>query len=244
MLAKLFYNMVHNTTHFDQKGVGIVLDPKASDYLATLPEIETSRLPSGTLFWAQGRIYQVIETGPSGFHKAREWRKTEATDVALIPGSFPSRYLPLVKRGKLLPVYRSRLELIHDDQATCFVFPTETLALDAAYLDVALIQTHGAYVRNQGHDPAFAVTDGVHVFRLYYYQQTLHGRKTDLSALQVRTLLFTPRPHTDGPAYWRLLPNWTESIPSAEITQQMRPAKNTLDETLPTIPIQPSASQN
>jgi hypothetical protein len=216
-----------------------MFDPKTAEYIAGLPEVETARLPKGTLFYAQERIYQVVETSGGGYHKAREWRQTESTDVALIPGSFPSRFLPLVKCGRLLPVYRNRLELTHDDQPTCFVFPTESLALDAAYLDVALIQSPGAYVRNQGHDPSFAVTDGVHVFRLFYYRQSSQGRKSDLSGLQVRPLPFTPRLHTEGPGYWRLLSSWTEIIPNIEITQPMRPVRNSLadnDQTLPHIP--------
>jgi hypothetical protein len=216
-----------------------MFDPRAAEYIAGLPEVETARLPKGTLFYAQDRIYQVIETSSGGYHKAREWRQTESTDVALIQGSFPNRFLPLVKRGKLLPVYRTRLELTHEDQPTCFVFPTESLALDAAYLDVALIQSPGAYVRNQGHDPSFAVTDGVHVFRLYFYRQSSRGRKSDLSGLQARPLPYTPRPHTEGPGYWRLLSSWTEIIPDLDITQSMRPVRNSLaenDQTLPHIP--------
>jgi hypothetical protein len=221
--------------------VEIVSDEYRADYVASLPEIDTARMPQGTLFWAQGAIYQVIETGTGGYHKARQWRKGEATDVALIPGSFPSKFLPLVRRGRLLPVYRSRLELTHGDDATCFVFPTEALALDAAYLDVALIQSPGAYVRNQGHDPAFAVTDGVHVFRLYYYRVSDHGRKTDLSSLQVRPLPFKPQPHTAGPGYWRLLPSWSETAPQPDVTQQMSPVKylSALDETIEHIPSPP-----
>jgi hypothetical protein len=237
--------MVHNTTQFGQKGVGIVVDLTPADFLANLPEIDTARMPQGTLFWAQGRIYQVIETGSGGFHKARAWRQSEATDVALIPGSLPAKYLPVIKRGKLLPVYRSRLELTADDQPGCFVFPMETLALDAAYLDVALVQSPGAYVRNQGHDPAFAVTDGVHVFRLYYYRQSLHGRKTDLSSLGVRPLPFVPRPHTEGPAYWHLLPAWTETLPGVDITQEAKPVATIRpggEETFSQTPVQPSAS--
>jgi hypothetical protein len=220
------------------------MDSKSADYIASLPEVDTSRLPQGTLFLAQNRIYQVIETGSGGFHKARQWRKTEETDVALIPGSFPSRYLPLIKQGKLLPVYRSRLELTEGDQATCYVFPAENLALDAAYLDVALIQSPGAYVRNHSNDPAFAVTDGVHVFRLYYYRQSHNGAKTDLSSLQVRPLPFMPRLYSDGPAYWRLLPSWTEIIPPLDVTQPMKPIRNTLhdDDTLPDLPPIPPPS--
>ena len=216
-----------------------MFDPEAAQYIAGLPEVETARLPKGTLFYAQERIYQVIESSGSSYHKAREWRQTETTDVALIPGSFPSRFLPLVQRGKLLPVYRTRLDLTHDDQPTCFVFPTETLALDAAYLDVALIRSPGAYVRNQGNDPSFAATDGVHVFRLYYYRQSSQGGKTDLSSLRVRPLPFIPRPHTEGPGYWRLLSSWTEMILDLDVTQPMRPIRNSLadsDQTLPQIP--------
>jgi hypothetical protein len=220
------------------------MDPTTAEYIATLPEVETSRLPQGALFYAQNRLYQVIETGNGGYHKARAWRCAEDTDVALIPGSFLSKYLPLVKQGKMLPVYRTRTELIEKDQASCFVFPTEHLALDAAYLDVALIQSPGAYVRNQGHDPAFAVTDGVHVFRLYYYRVSARGRKTDLSGLAVRPLAFNPHDYTEGPGYWRLLPSWTEVVPDMDITQPMTPVINSLttDQTLLHIPTVKSSS--
>ena len=200
-----------------------MVDRTVAEYLNSLPEVNTARLPQGTLFWANGRIYQVIETGAGGFHKAREWRKSEQTDVALIPGSFPSRYLPLVTRGRLLPVYRSRVELTRHDKPSCFVFPTEALALDAAYLDVALIQSAGAYVRNQGQEPAFAVTDGVHAFRLYYYRRSSSGRRTDLTRLSERPLPFKPQPHTEGPPYWCLLPNWTTTLLEPDVTQPIQP---------------------
>ena len=223
--------------------MAVVTDPVTKAYIARLPEVETARLPVGTLFLANGRIYKVIETGAGGFHKAREWRKTEETDVALIPGSFPSRYLPLVARGRLLPVYRTRLELTDKQQPSCYVFPTETLALDAAYLDVELIQSKGAYVRNHGEEPAFAVTDGVHVFRLYYYRQSATQRKTDLSSLEVRPLPFTPRPHTDGPGYWRLLPTWTVTLPNFDTTLNIRRPSFDAGDTLPHISVQPPESE-
>jgi hypothetical protein len=216
-----------------------VLDSNAADYISSLPEVDTARLPKGTLFWAQDRLYQVVETGASGYHKAREWRKTETTDVALVPGSFLSRVLPLIKRGRVLPVYRSRIELTLDGQPSCFVFPTESLALDCAYLDVALIQSSGAYVRNQGHDPAFAVTDGAHAFRLYYYRQTIHNRPTDLASLRQRPLPFNPQAHVDGPRYWCLLPNWTEVMPSSDMTQTSMPAVNPLPDSGDTVPHSP-----
>lgn len=219
-----------------------MLDSRATAYIASLPEVDTSRLPRGTLFLAQGKIYQVIETGAGGFHKAREWRQGEATDVALIQHSFPSKHLPLVARGRLLPVYRSRIELTQDGQPTCFVFPVESLALDAAYLDVALIHSSGAYVRNQGHEPAFAVTDGVHMFRLYYYRQSAHGRLTNLSRLRERPLPFTPRPHTEGPDYWCILPTWTEVTTALDMTQQSMPAVDLSLYSEETVPIQTADS--
>lgn len=215
-----------------------MINTKTADYIVALPEVDTARLPQGSLFWAENRLYQVTETGASGYHKAREWRKPSAPEVALVPGSFVSKYLRLVKRGRALPVYHSRLELTEKDQPTCFVFPTESLALDAAYLDVALLQSSGTYVRNQGREPAFAVTDGVHIFRLYYYRISVHSNHMDLSSLQVRPLPFLPRLHLEGPAYWRLLEHWTDDNPPIDVTQPMKPVRNPLlsEDTLPHIP--------
>ncbi len=192
----------------------------AEAYIASLPEVETARLPRGALFVAIGRIYQVIETG-GVFAKARQWRRDESTDVALIPDSFLTRYLPLVRKGRLLPVYRSRMELTQDGQTSCFGFPTETLALDAAYLDVALIMSAGAYVRNHNHEPAFAVTDGVHLFRLYYYEHSVHGHPTTMINGLGEPPRCDLRPHTEGPGYWRVLSSWKEVVASSQKTQQM-----------------------
>ncbi len=219
--------------------MNIVFDPTANEYLASLPDVETARLPKGALFVAQGRLYQVVETGSGGFHKGREWRQTEATDVALVPGSLPARYLPVVRRGRVLPVYRSRDELSAGDQPTCFVFPVESLALDAAYLDAALILSSGAYVRAEEREPAFALTDGARAFRLYYYRRTAHGRPADLSSLRDYTRPFTPRPHTEGPLYWRLLPTWTESTGAAEMTQPSLPLLDMAEAGGDTVPHSP-----
>jgi hypothetical protein len=198
---------------------GKTVTTSAQVYIASLPEVETARLPRGTLFIANGLIYQVTETGAGGFSKARQWRRDESTDVALIPGSFLTKYLPLVRMGRLLPVYRSRTELTDDGQTRCFVFPTENLALDAAYLDVALIMSAGAYVRNHNHEPAFAVTDGVHIFRLYYYMRSVHGRPTTIASGMAELPRCELRPHTEGSVYWCILPSWQESFPPAKTTQ-------------------------
>ncbi|WP_162909998.1 hypothetical protein [Aggregatilinea lenta] len=196
-----------------------MFDPVARAYIASLPEVDTARLPKNALFLAQDRIYQVIEASAGGFHKAREWRQSESTDVALIPGSLPSKYLPVVQHGHVLPVYRSRTALCDGDRPACFVFPTETLALDAAYLDTAMLQSTGAYVRSQDHEAAYAVTDGTRIFRLYYFRQTAHGWPADLSGLRDQPRAFVPRSHTEGPPCWRLLATWTESTGAADMTQ-------------------------
>jgi hypothetical protein len=199
--------------------IGKTVTTSADAYIISLPEVDTARLPRGTLFVANGLVYQVTETGAGGFSKARQWRRDESTDVALIPGSFLTKYMPLVRTGRLLPVYRSRTELTNDGQTRCFVFPTESLALDSAYLDVALIMSAGAYVRNHNHEPAFAVTDGVHVFRLYYYVRSVHGRATTIANGTVEYPRCDLRPHTEGPAYWRVLPSWQENFPPSKTTQ-------------------------
>jgi hypothetical protein len=166
-------------------------------------------MPVGTLFVANNLIYQIVEAKPG---RARQWRRDENTDVALVPDSFLARTLPVVKKGHILPVYRSRKELLADGETTGFVFPTEVLAKEAAYLDVSLILTAGAYVRAQGTEPAFAVTDGVQVFRLYYHGSHAIGRVVENPHCELRV-------HTDGPGYWRLLPTWKDSFPAAKVTQ-------------------------
>src|SRR5579859_3204227 len=188
----------------------------AASYLASLPEVETARMPVGTLFVANNLIYQIVEAKPGGYGRARQWRRDENTDVALVADSFLARTLPVVKKGRILPVYRSRKELLAEGQTTVYVFPTEALAKDAAYLDVSLILTAGAYVRGQGQEPAFAVTDGVQVFRLYYHGAHAIGRVVENPHCELHV-------HTDGPAYWRLLPNWKESFPAAKVTQLAMP---------------------
>lgn len=192
---------------------------RAAAYLSEVPRVETARMPLGTIFFADGCLYQVIETSAGGYHKARQWRKSESTDVALIPNSFPSRRLALVEYGYLLPVYRSRRDLLQDNDTTCFVFPTEELALDAAYLDVELVRSSDAYVRAHASDPAYEVTDGAHSYRVYYFRLSVHGRPTNLSSLRSHMRTYRPQPHTDGPGYWTLLPSWCDYGTDVESTQ-------------------------
>src|SRR5258708_13388851 len=109
-----------------------------------------------------------MEVPRTGYSKARQWRRDESTDVALVPNSFLTKRLPLVKMGRILPVYRRRTELLQDGkedgQMRGFIFPTETLAKDAAYLDVALIINAGPYVPNPNHDPPSPLPTGPHLY--------------------------------------------------------------------------------
>lgn len=196
----------------------------AAAYLTTLPEVETVRMPTGTLFVANSLIYQVVETKGGGFSKARQWRRDESTDVALVPGSFLAKTLPLIKTGRILPVYRSRVELTDSGQATGFIFPTESLAKDAAYLDTSLIMSAGAYVRNHHQEPAFAATDGTQIFRVYYFVRSVHGHPTSLMSNIVENPHCELRPHTEGPLYWHLLASWQDAFPLSKITQVSMPS--------------------
>src|SRR5438477_12888270 len=92
-------------------------------YLQTLLEVDTARMTRGTLFFANRLIYEVVETAAGGFSKARQWRRDESTDVALVPGSFLARTLPLVRKGHILPKYRSRNELTDEGGPSGFLFP-------------------------------------------------------------------------------------------------------------------------
>jgi hypothetical protein len=187
-------------------------------YIATLPEVDTARLPRGTIFTANDLLYQVTEAGAGGFRKARQWRGGEQTEVALVPGTFLTKFLPLVARGRLLPVFPTRRDLAGDGQLIYYLFPNERQALDAAYLDVALVQSGDVYVRNYGREPAFAATDGIQTFRVYYYSRTVHGHPTQITSdATSRTIQFCP--YVRGPMHWRLLPSWPDILSSSEPTR-------------------------
>jgi hypothetical protein len=190
-------------------------------FIQTLPEVETARLPVGTLFTTQGRIYQVIEARPGGFHKARQWRSHEDTDVVLVAGSFLTNFLPLVTRGHLLPIYPTRDHLLERGEVMTYLFPEEKQALDAAYLDTALVKSGDVYVRNHGRKPGFAITDGARLFRTYFYSRAVHNTTVDEDITTATTIQF--RPCTRGPLYWRLLPTWQDIWPSGEDTLPMQP---------------------
>ncbi|MBN1964007.1 MAG: hypothetical protein JW910_05140 [Anaerolineae bacterium] len=190
-------------------------------FVASLPEIETARLPAGTLFTARRLIYQVTEARSGGFHKARQWRADESTDVALVPGSFLVNTLPLVAKGRLLPIFPNRAALLDEGEILFYLFPDEQQALDAAYLDAALVKSQDVYVRNHGREPAFAITDGVHLYRIYYYNRSSRGYASEASAKTIQFKL-----SSRGPMYWRLLPSWHNHAPwASETIPNMQPVR-------------------
>lgn len=190
-------------------------------YINSLPGVLTERLPQGSLFVADDLLYQVIETRSGGYHKARRWGGDEHSEVALVSGSSLSHVLPLIEKGHLLPVYSNRRDLTSNHESIVYVFPTEKLALECAELDVAMVRGGGVYVRKHVNDPSYEVTDGAHVFRMYYFARTLHGRGTQF-LVTLRQSQAMPILCTNGPAHWKLLPQWQQSalMPiSAEETQ-------------------------
>lgn len=193
-----------------------------TDYLAQLPVVETAALERGTLFWAENRIYEVVDV-EDGYSKARVWRHGEGTEVALIPNSTLAGRLPLVDRGILLPTYRSREDLLARGRPPAFVFPTEQNALGAAYLDVALCgQRAGVYVRRHARHAAFEATNGLNVLRRYYFSRTKENIDTDVR--DIKYMLDYPLiSHQEGPMVWRLLPHWDESPHDLNQTMALRP---------------------
>ncbi|MBZ0307875.1 MAG: hypothetical protein K8I82_17535, partial [Anaerolineae bacterium] len=140
-----------------------------SSYLNNLPLVKTASLPMGVLFIASGKIYEVTDVQGDTYRKARQWRKDESTEVALVPNSSLARQLPVIDQGHLLPPIKSRNDLLQNGRYIIFIFPTEQNAIDCAYLDVALCGANsGLYVRRMERDPAIEATNGATVFRRYY----------------------------------------------------------------------------
>lgn len=194
-----------------------------SNYLAKLPVVKTASLPVGTLFVANHLIYEVTEIQGDTYCKARQWRKDETTEVTLVSHSSLARQLPVIEKGHLLPSIKSRNDLLQNGRYIIFIFPTEQNAIDCAYLDVALCgASSGLYVRRVDHDPAIEATNGVTIFRRYYYSRTAQGLTTNLADIKPR--LGSPiTTHREGPAYWRILPSWDEGPYDNTKTITMRP---------------------
>lgn len=200
-----------------------------SSYLNTLPLVKTASLPMGVLFVADDKIYEVTDIQGDTYRKAREWRKDESTEVALVSNSSLARQLPVIEQGRLLPPIKSRSDLLQNGRYIIFIFPTEQNAIDCAYLDVALCGANsGLYVRRVERDPAVEATNGAAVFRRYYYSRTAQGLNTNLADIKPR--LGDPiTTHREGPLYWRFLTSWDEGPYDNTKTLAMRPVDFNLD---------------
>jgi hypothetical protein len=194
-----------------------------SNYLTKLPVVKTASLAVGVLFIANGKIYEVTEVQGDTYRKARQWRRDESTEVALVSDSTLARQLPVIEQGHLLPPTKSRNDLLQNGRYIIFIFPTEQNAIDCAYLDVALCGPNsGLFVRRVQHNPAVEATNGAAVFRRYYYSRTTQGLSTNLADIKPR--LGDPiTTHKEGPFYWRFLPNWDEGPYDNTKTLSMRP---------------------
>jgi hypothetical protein len=193
-------------------------------YLASLKTVETTSLPIGALFVANYLIYEIIDSGINEDHKARQWRKSQATEMALSTESSLALRLPVIIYGKWLPPYPSRDDLRVGGEPLIFAFTTEQNALEAAFLDVALCGSKSSlYVRRNERTPAFEVTNGLLLFRQYYFMRTTQGEKTNLPDIK-HQLDKRLLPHHQGPLYWRLLLSWDESPYDLDQTVAYDPA--------------------
>ena len=180
-------------------------------YLESLQTVKTATLSVGELFVSNRILYEVIDSGLKDQLKARQWRKNERTEVALAVDSPFAQRLSVIAEGKKIPVFDSRERLRHGGVAWSFVFTIEQNALEAAFLDVALCGPRASlYVRRNGKYPAFEVTNGIMLFREYYFMRTNNSEKTGLADIK-HELEHTLIPHRHGPYYWRLLSSWDES---------------------------------
>ena len=166
--------------------------------LEQTPWVPTRTLPEGVLFVAEdGTIYQVVLAGSAGFRKAKRWGGSDREAVALVPDSPLAYNYPVVERGRPLPRLK-RGDLVDADGAPGrFVFPTEKLARTAAHLEEALAWQSGCMARRERR--CWLLTDGLHHFRVYYYQQDVYGQPVELEAD------VAAQPYTQGPFYWAYL---------------------------------------
>jgi plasmid segregation protein ParM len=178
--------------------------------------IRTESLAEGALFVSpDGVLYKVVMAERAGFRKAEPWPGSALNHsgdarqpVALVPGSLLARNYPVVTEGRPLPVL-SRADFLRDGHPTHFVFPEESLARLAAWLDVALAPRSGLAVSKERQ--RWLLSDGHHDFRVYHYLVDRLGLEIDLGARFAKEGI-EAQPCERGPRYWRYLPGWTASV--------------------------------
>jgi plasmid segregation protein ParM len=181
-------------------------------------QVATRSLPEGALFVAaDGVIYQVVLAGSAGFRKAKRWGGSDQEAVALVPDSPLAHNYPVEEYGTPLPRL-TRADLTRPDgEASQFTFPDEKLARAAALLDETLAWQAGCMARQE--NDRWVLTDGMHAFRVYHYENVEGKRPLDLEK-RFDAENITAVPHTQGPAYWVYLPRsiGSENVDTPEPT--------------------------
>jgi plasmid segregation protein ParM len=170
--------------------------------------VPTRSLPEGALFVADdGTIYQVVLAGSAGFRKAKRWGGSDREAVALVPDSPLAYHYPVVEYGSPLPRLTRTDLTTAEGESSHFLFPDEKLARAAAYLDEALAWQSGCMARKENH--RWLLTDGLHQFRVYHYEEDEDGQPIDLaSRFDAEDKVLS---YTQGPAHWSYLPEATRS---------------------------------
>ena len=129
--------------------------------------------------------------------------------MALVPSSLLARNYPVVAKGKLLPTLSRSDLLCPDGQPAHFVFPTERLAKLAAQLDEKLAHQSGLTIRQER--ARCILSDGLHTFRVYHYENDRQERRVDL-ADRFSEEDIEPMQCEQGPSYWCYIPGWEEAL--------------------------------
>jgi plasmid segregation protein ParM len=198
--------------------------------------VPTRSLPEGALFVAQdGIIYQVILAGSAGFRKAKRWGGTDRDAVALVPDSPLAYHYPVMEHGLPLPRLK-RFDLTNaEGLATQFYFPTEKLARTAAHLDEVLAWQSGCVARKE--NARWLMTDGLHHFRVYHYQESDDGEPIDLKA-RFEAENIESLPFNRGPDHWAYLPGagFEEPITEEPVAEAPVPEAPVADAPVPEPP--------
>jgi plasmid segregation protein ParM len=181
-------------------------------------QVSTRSLPEGALFVGpDGVIYQVVLAGSAGFRKAKRWGGSDREAVALVPDSPLTYHYPLMEYGTPLP-HLKRADLTDaDGEPSHFIFPSESLARAAAYLDETLAWQSGCMARKE--NDRWFLSDGLHRFREYHYERGDDDQPLDLVP-RFESEKIQASPYTLGPAHWSYLPRELPSEQPASATVQ------------------------
>jgi hypothetical protein len=184
----------------------------APPYGAPERQVKTRSLNVGSLFMANGLLYQVIEPTPEGFYQAKPWGGCDTSIVALDPAQLNDDKGIVVADGEPVPYYLKRTDLLDEKGSPIrFRFPTKALAFQAASLDQLLAERTNLFLQAYG-PMAYALTDGSHRWRYYYYSQAADMLARAGALAQDKSLSFNYN-YADGPAYWQYIFDRNTDLP-------------------------------